>query len=58
MEVAFYLVHPEANADRAKLAAFRTWLLAETETSRGTGERTLAKNARRSSLGDRRRARH
>jgi len=35
MDVAFYLVYPEASAERAKLARFREWLLNETAASRG-----------------------
>jgi LysR family glycine cleavage system transcriptional activator len=38
MEVGFYLVYPEADAGRFKLAAFRGWLLAETATARSTAE--------------------
>jgi LysR family glycine cleavage system transcriptional activator len=36
MDVAFYLVYPEASAERPKLARFREWLLGETVVSRGT----------------------
>src|SRR5499426_410201 len=35
MDVAFYLVYPEASAERAKLATFREWLLKETASLRG-----------------------
>ena len=35
MDVAFYLVYPEATAERAKLARFREWLLGQTVTSPG-----------------------
>jgi hypothetical protein len=33
MDVAFYLVHPEASAERPKLARFREWLLGQTVAS-------------------------
>jgi LysR family glycine cleavage system transcriptional activator len=35
MDVAFYLVYPEASADRAKLARFRDWLLAQSAVPLG-----------------------
>jgi LysR family transcriptional regulator, glycine cleavage system transcriptional activator len=35
MDVAFYLVYPEASAERVKLATFREWLLEETTALRG-----------------------
>jgi LysR family glycine cleavage system transcriptional activator len=39
MDVAFYLVYPEASADRPKLVAFREWVLAETRPIAGDGRR-------------------
>lgn len=39
MDVAFYLVYPEASAERPKLARFRAWLLGETIASREPGPR-------------------
>jgi len=39
MDVAFYLVYPEAAAERPKLVRFREWLLAQTGTSRGVRSR-------------------
>jgi LysR family glycine cleavage system transcriptional activator len=58
MDVAFYLVYPETAAARAKLAAFRDWLLANatasgsapagsTSTSRPTSSRSLAPSTAR-----------
>jgi LysR family glycine cleavage system transcriptional activator len=35
MDVAFYLVYPEASAERPKLARFREWLLGQTAASLG-----------------------
>jgi LysR family transcriptional regulator, glycine cleavage system transcriptional activator len=35
MDVAFYLVYPEASAERRKLARFREWLLEQAVTSPG-----------------------
>jgi LysR family transcriptional regulator, glycine cleavage system transcriptional activator len=39
MDVAFYLVYPEASAERAKLARFREWLLDQTAASGGVRAR-------------------
>ena len=36
MDVAFYLVYPEASADRPKLARFREWLLGQAVPSVGS----------------------
>src|SRR5262249_45420005 len=49
LDVAFYLVYPEASAERAKLARFPEWVLGETVASRGGRAR------RRSAPGRRRR---
>lgn len=46
MDVAFYLVYPEAAAERSKLARFREWLLAETGTSRGVRPRRRVRSGR------------
>jgi LysR family glycine cleavage system transcriptional activator len=39
MDVAFYLVYPEASAERPKLARFREWLLGQTVASLGAHRR-------------------
>jgi LysR family glycine cleavage system transcriptional activator len=39
MDVAFYLVYPEAASERPKLARFREWLLAQIGSSRGVRPR-------------------
>jgi LysR family glycine cleavage system transcriptional activator len=55
MDVAFYLVYPEASAERPKLARFRDWLLGQTVASGG------AHSPRRSRVkprGSRRSTRH
>jgi LysR family glycine cleavage system transcriptional activator len=39
MDVAFYLVYPEASAERPKLARFRDWLLGETVAAGGIRSR-------------------
>jgi LysR family glycine cleavage system transcriptional activator len=39
LDVAFYLVYPEAAAERPKLARFRAWLLAQTAASHGVRPR-------------------
>jgi LysR family glycine cleavage system transcriptional activator len=36
-ECAYYFVAPDATADQPKLAAFRTWLVAEVAASNGPG---------------------
>ena len=36
MDVAFYLVYPEASAEQPKLVRFCEWLLGQTMTSPGT----------------------
>src|SRR5262249_17435626 len=41
MDVAFYLVYPEASAERPKLAWFREWLLGQTVASLGVRESHL-----------------
>jgi LysR family glycine cleavage system transcriptional activator len=35
---AFYLVYPEGQADRPKIAAFREWLLQEIRTRHGQSD--------------------
>ena len=47
MDVAFYLVYPEAAAERPKLARFREWLLRQTEVSRGAHPRRRSASGRR-----------
>ncbi len=46
MDVAFYLVYPEASAERPKLARFREWLLAQTLASSGVRPRHRSTPAR------------
>ena len=46
LDVAFYLVYPEASAERAKLARFREWLLGETAASRGVRPRGRSASGR------------
>ena len=54
MDVAFYLVYPEASAERPKLVCFREWLLGQTVTSPGTRahRRSASGRARRKSPAD------
>jgi LysR family glycine cleavage system transcriptional activator len=57
MDVAFYLVYPEASAERSKLARFREWLLGQTVASREGRPRPRSasggKRARRGRAGSR-----
>jgi LysR family transcriptional regulator, glycine cleavage system transcriptional activator len=47
MDVAFYLVYPEAAAERPKLARFREWLLKQTENPREPLRRPAGRRRRR-----------
>ena len=48
LDVAFYLVYPEASAERPKLARFREWLLDQTAASRVVrlGDRSASRRGR------------
>jgi len=57
MDVAFYLVYPEASAERPKLARFREWLLEQTVASLAGGGARPKSPPRDQSPGSRRSAR-
>src|SRR5690242_19473721 len=52
LDVVFYLVYPEASAERVKLARFREWLLGQTVATRGVRpRRASASRERRAGAG-------